>query len=238
MSMQNVFDAFRPKSSGECPHCHHRTSFTQVSRRRVYPSPNEPMLEIGEGDTVEEKLLACDFCRYGHIVLRSYVGEIRLDENEEEVTIATGSKEWVLWPQPPVRPLPSEAPQLVRELFEEAAKAEQAGAFRLAGVGYRAVVEQIAKDRGATGRNLYEQITTLGILGVDADVVNDFHEARLVGNDSVHDALAYSAEEIADIAGLIESAVLTLYVQPAQRARMAADRAARRAEAKAARSAT
>ena len=37
------------------------------------------------------------------------------------------------------------------------ALAEAAGAFRLAGIGYRATVEQIVKERSAPGRNLYER---------------------------------------------------------------------------------
>ncbi|MFE7889689.1 DUF4145 domain-containing protein [Streptomyces sp. NPDC057412] len=118
-------------------------------------------------------------------------------------------------------------------MFAEAALAEAAGAFRLAGVGYRATVEQIVKERGAAGKNLYERITGLGNLGVAQEIVDAFHEARFVGNDAAHDALAYSAEEIADIAELINEAVLVLYVQPAQRARMAAQRTARRTAAQA-----
>ncbi|MEU9305933.1 DUF4145 domain-containing protein [Streptomyces sp. NPDC048269] len=117
-------------------------------------------------------------------------------------------------------------------MFAEAALAEAAGAHRLAGIGYRATVEQIVKERGATGNNLAQRILALSGVGVPQDVVDAFHEARFVGNDSAHDALAYSAEEIADIAELILEAVLVLYVQPAQRARMAQQRAARRASAK------
>ncbi|MFD3558115.1 hypothetical protein ACFWVU_00325 [Streptomyces sp. NPDC058686] len=54
----------------------------------------------------------------------------------------------------------------------------------------------------------------------------------MAGNDAAHDGLAYSAEELADIAELIAETVLPLYVQPAQRAAMARQRAARRTAAK------
>ncbi len=137
-----------------------------------------------------------------------------------------------VWPVRTPRELAPEAPETVREVFAEAALAEAAGAFRLAGIGYRATVEQIVKERGAVGNNLYERITGLKNLGATEEIVEAFHEARFVGNDAAHDALAYSTEEIADIAELINEAVLVLYVQPAQRAKMAAQRAARRTAAK------
>lgn len=43
-----------------------------------------------------------------------------------------------------------------------------------------------------------------------------------------HDGLEYAPDEVADVAGLIEEAVQVLYVQPAERQRMAAARLARR----------
>lgn len=49
----------------------------------------------------------------------------------------------------------------------------------------------------------------------------------MVGNDSLHDGLAYSQDEPADVAELVTEVVTILYVHPAQRA-------ARRAENKAA----
>ncbi|MGA5411224.1 DUF4145 domain-containing protein [Streptomyces lavendulocolor] len=105
---------------------------------------------------------------------------------------------------------------------------EAARAFRLAGVGYRSVVEEICKERGAAGRNLYAMIGDLARLHVPQSVIYGFHEARLLGNDSVHDGLEYAPDEVADVAGLIEEAVLVLYVEPAERQRMAAARLARR----------
>ncbi|MFJ2816163.1 DUF4145 domain-containing protein [Streptomyces sp. NPDC087294] len=90
------------------------------------------------------------------------------------------------------------------------------------------MVGRIAKEQGATGSNLHNRITSLAVQGVSRNIVDAFHEARVVGNDAVHDGLAYSAEEVADIAEFIDGAVFILYIQPAQRARMVAARASRR----------
>ncbi|MFJ7272813.1 DUF4145 domain-containing protein [Streptomyces sp. NPDC099050] len=106
------------------------------------------------------------------------------------------------------------------------------GAVRLAGAGYRAVVEEICKDQGAVGRTLYDKITDLGSK-LSPSLANALHEARMVGNDSLHDGLAYSRAELADVAELVTEVSVILYVQPAERAAMASARAARRAAAKA-----
>ncbi|MFF9156485.1 DUF4145 domain-containing protein [Streptomyces sp. NPDC014846] len=177
-------------------------------------------------------ILRCDWCKKDSAFLRwatitmQATASLKITQHYETKGLDQ------IWPHNRPRDLAPEAPEMVREVFAEAALAEAAGAFRLAGIGYRATVEQIVKERGAAGKNLYERITALKDLGASQEIVDAFHEARFVGNDAAHDALAYSAEEIADIAELIHEAVLVLYVQPAQRAKMAAQRAARRSAAK------
>ncbi|MDT0545610.1 DUF4145 domain-containing protein [Streptomyces lonegramiae] len=174
--------------------------------------------------------LTCDYCSANCLYLWEVINPTEKDSKARYETIELTQ----VYPEPEPQPrqISSDAPSLVREIFREAALAEAAGAYRLAGVGYRAVVEQIAKEQGATGSNLHNRITSLAAQGVPQNIVDAFHEARIVGNDAVHDGLAYSSEEIADIAELIDEAVFILYVQPAQRARMAAARAARRQAAK------
>lgn len=58
--------------------------------------------------------------------------------------------------------------------------------------------------------------------------VTTAHEARLLGNWSLHDGLEFSAAEVADVAELIAEAVHVLYVEPAERARMRQTRKDRR----------
>ena len=137
-----------------------------------------------------------------------------------------------MWPQE-LRPLSQDAPDKVRNLFLEAGRAEAVAAFRLAGVGYRSVVEEICKDRGAQGKHLHAMISDLTRLNMPQAVIDGFHEARMLGNDSVHDGLEYAPDEVADIASLIEEAALVLYVQPAERQRTATARLARRTTHKA-----
>ncbi|NEB41135.1 DUF4145 domain-containing protein [Streptomyces sp. SID14515] len=181
---------------------------------------------------VYEMLLTCDWCKKQSLYLRTARRTSRGTGGAQRVWFYDTVDLEQVWPKRAPRQLAPEAPEAVREVFAEAAQAEAGGAMRLAGVGYRSVVEQIVKERGAPGKNLKAMITTLSGMGVPQSVVDAFDEARAVGNDAVHDGISYSTEEIADLAGLIQETVLILYVQPAQRAQMAVARAARRAAAK------
>ncbi len=97
---------------------------------------------------------------------------------------------------------------------------------------YRAAIEELCKDQGATKYSLYEKIDELsGRLG--PDLIDDLHEARMLGNDSVHQGLIYSVDEVADVAELIIEIAEHLYVQPARKAAMRQSRAQRRAAANA-----
>jgi hypothetical protein len=136
----------------------------------------------------------------------------------------------IIWPRRPPRELPEEAPAPIRDIYREASVCEAAGALRGAAGLLRACVEEITADQGAVGRNLLDKINDLGtrIPALGADMIRDLHDARLTGNWSLHDGVVFAAEEVADVALLIEEAVDVIYAQPARRAAMAAARAARR----------
>ncbi|MGN9819623.1 DUF4145 domain-containing protein [Streptomyces sp. SD11] len=226
----NKLDGTDPQGrnvAGECPHCVRHTTLMCTMHDVLSGSSTK----IGENTFAQCLVsLQCDWCSNESAFLRLVTITIKQTQGSSVRFYMTQHLKQV-WPSKTPRGLAPEVPDSVREVFAEAALAEAAGAFRLAGIGYRAAVEQIVKERGAEGRNLYERITGLATLGATQEIVDAFHEARFVGNDAAHDALAYSAEEIADIAELINEAVVVLYVQPAQRAKMAAQRAARRTAA-------
>ncbi|MFD6279472.1 DUF4145 domain-containing protein [Streptomyces sp. NPDC060209] len=133
-----------------------------------------------------------------------------------------------VWPERQSRELPVSAPNAMRELFAEGARAEAAEAYRAAGAMYRAAVEELCKNLGAEGNGLFNKINDLANRGVTREIVDDLHEARLLGNWSLHDGLEFSAEEVADVANLIVEAVHILYVQSEERRAMREARKARR----------
>ncbi|RXW31093.1 hypothetical protein C1706_13920 [Propioniciclava flava] len=141
-------------------------------------------------------------------------------------------KKWrtMVSPHESPRTLHESAPAAVRSLFAEASTCEKSNAFRAAGVMYRAAVEELTKDQKASGGTLFDKIESLKVKLSD-ELVQDLHEARMLGNDSIHAGITYSAEEVDDVARLIEEAVLVLYVQPEQKRAMRDARKARRSGA-------
>ena len=129
------------------------------------------------------------------------------------------------------RKLHESAPEEVRSLYAEASTCEKANAFRAAGVMYRAAVEELVKDQGADDWGLKDKIKSLKGKLPD-ELIEDLHEARMMGDDSIHKGITYSAEEVEDVAKLIEETVLVLYVQPEEKRRMRDARKARRSTAK------
>jgi hypothetical protein len=65
-------------------------------------------------------------------------------------------------------------------------------------------------------------------LGVDQDIVKNLHEARLMGNWSLHAGVTFAPEEVKDVALLIRDAVHELYAEPARRQAMRSAREERR----------
>ena len=181
------------------------------------PAKTYPYLEYGI------RILQCLFCGKSVVFLehRSQATEDAAEEvGHIMVAPATLGVE-----------LPDAAPAPVRDCFAEASVCQQAGALRGAAVLYRAAVEELVKEQGATGGKLYDQIESLRTKLPD-DLVQDLHEARMLGNDSIHAGVTYSAHEVADVAGLIQEAVLVLYVQPAEKQAMRDARRSRRAAAR------
>ncbi|WP_138695984.1 hypothetical protein [Nonomuraea zeae] len=114
-----------------------------------------------------------------------------------------------LWPRRAVRELPEEVPEPIRDRFREGSLCEGVAAYRGAAAMYRAAVEEL---RGQ----------------LDEDLIDALPETRMLGNDSVHDGLVYSPEEVADVAELIVEMTETHYVTPAKKAAMREARRQRR----------
>ncbi|MFC8419390.1 DUF4145 domain-containing protein [Streptomyces anthocyanicus] len=215
---------------GLCPNCHLHTSFSVRDRdlsTYIWPHPQtehpsvEHQIKYGMRTWLRQIPAICGHC-HETVVMHQLI-----HFNEDGKT-GDVSRVIQVWPERQPRELHASAPNAMRELFAEGARAEAAEAYRAAGAMYRAAVEELCKDRGAEGNSLFNKINDLVNRGVTREIVDDLHEARLLGNWSLHDGLAFSAEEVADVADLIAEAVHILYVQPEERRAMRDARKARR----------
>ncbi|MCK6089910.1 MAG: hypothetical protein DI613_18615 [Kocuria rhizophila] len=226
--MDHIFE----NMAGVCPHCQTYAAMEPERRTEIYPrhadlgqepyrpSPTKysPSPTSGAREIV---VMQCHHCEQNVTVMDSW-SEHQWDEGTEPRLLSRT----LVYPLAAARQLPAEAPEQMRSLYREASLCESAGAPRAAGVLYRAATEEMVKDQGGTGRDLKAKINSLAPR-VDGELLQDLHESRVVGNDSIHEAVQYAAEEIADIAELLREAAVILYEQPAQKARMRAARQAR-----------
>ncbi|REF00361.1 DUF4145 domain-containing protein [Thermomonospora umbrina] len=219
------------KEPARCGHCNLHVSMTCVDERRLrpgygrisqYPHVLEAVIE-SPAMQVAEEVWVCGHCEEPTLRLVHFL-PFPLEGGKTEVR----RHEVTLYPRPQPRGLEEAAPEPVRSFFTEGSLCQTAGARRAAGVLYRAAVEEICNDFKATGPNLYKRIEALAANGLAPETIADFHEVRMLGNDSIHDGLEYSADEVDDVADLIEEAVYELYVEPDRKAAYRKKRTERR----------
>ncbi|MDT7529585.1 DUF4145 domain-containing protein [Sphingopyxis sp. SE2] len=71
--------------------------------------------------------------------------------------------------------------------MEEAISCHAAGCFRASALMVRRTIEEVCKDKGATGKNLKERIASLGtVMTLPAALLAAMDELRLLGNDAAH----------------------------------------------------
>lgn len=85
-------------------------------------------------------------------------------------------------------------PPPVINAFEEAITCHSAGAYTAAAIMVRKTLEEMCIDRGASGKNLKEKLTSLGSkIIVPKELIEGADELRLLGNDAAHiEAQAYT----------------------------------------------
>jgi hypothetical protein len=232
-----------PDKSKVCPHCHRDAAFDLVHQVLLWPwfSTDVPPWDADERAhaPIEIRLTVfkCQGCGRAsafHEHRRRFPPQVPGGKPEIKHSSVLSL------PQSRPRRLPGDGiPDAVRSFYEEGGLAEAAGAPRAAAAMFRGAVESICdalqiprtavnKSGREYQRSLRERVDDLATKDIDDDVVSDMHEARLVGNDSLHDGLSYSEDELADIADLIADAVQLAFVQPAERRSMREARKARR----------
>lgn len=92
-----------------------------------------------------------------------------------------------LWPEP-ARRMPAEAPQGVKRDFDEAERCFNRGDYTASATMTRRCLEGMAKEAGATGRDLARKLNSLRTKGVLNDMMFEWAtELRYAGNKAVHE---------------------------------------------------
>lgn len=109
-------------------------------------------------------------------------------------------------------------PKAVQTIYWETFKAIDNQQPVLTGIGIRAILETVCKERSAKkGANLQQQIDHLVVLGLLSRENADFlHGLRILGNKAAHEVIPHSKENLEIAMEVIEHLLKTVYLLPAK----------------------
>lgn len=139
-------------------------------------------------------------------------GNIELDENGNEYIPPV----YNVIPDPiqAIEPIKSlELPIEIRQIYLETVKCINSGNLILAGAGCRATIEAICKQQQVQGKQLESKINKLAQKGIITKNDRDhLHAIRFMGNDSIHNAIAFDLNELIIVAKIINTILTSIYI--------------------------
>jgi hypothetical protein len=147
--------------------------------------------------------------------------DIPADPNETQIPIAFIE----LYPKRIAgrRELPNSylLPRQVSEIYRETLTALANNLLILAGIGIRALVEAVCKERQTTGRSLSQRIDDLVTQGVlTRDGAEILHSLRLMGNKAAHEVKPHGEDDLNIAFDVIEHLLNGVYVLPKMASRL------------------
>lgn len=110
-------------------------------------------------------------------------------------------------------------PDQLQAIYVEAARALHANQPILAGIGIRAILETICKDKAAPGDDLFKKIDglkTQGVLSPNGAIV--LHKLRVLGNKAAHEVTPHSDDQLLLAFDVLDNLLLNVYVLEPQAA--------------------
>jgi hypothetical protein len=106
-------------------------------------------------------------------------------------------------------------PDKIQRIYEETLKSLNDTQPVLCGIGTRAIIETVCKDKSATGSDLYSKINSLVGLGVlTQDGADILHKLRTLGNDAAHEVKPHSLQELGLAFDVVDHLLLGVYILP------------------------
>jgi len=194
-----------------CPACRIETKHLVVKAIDIQDSDDEH----GMSWATSYQLVQCQGCEtVSYRSVSSNSEDVDLETNEPYETID-------IYPVRHRERLPLDdvelVPKQLRRVYEETVQALNRNQPILCGVGVRAVIETVAKDQKATGRDLSKQIDNLVSLGVlTKDGAAILHKLRVLGNKAAHEVKAHSAKELRLAMDVVDHLLKAVYILPSQ----------------------
>ncbi|WP_230674816.1 DUF4145 domain-containing protein [Vibrio cholerae] len=104
-------------------------------------------------------------------------------------------------------------PQKLHAIYRETISSLNSNHAILTGIGIRAIVETICKDKNAQGNNLYLKINDLVTQGVlTQDGADILHKLRSIGNDSAHEVKPHDSVQLGLAIDVIDHLLQGVYI--------------------------
>jgi hypothetical protein len=106
-------------------------------------------------------------------------------------------------------------PHLIYKIYQETCAAIGNDQPVLAGIGIRAIVETVCKERSATGNDLMSKINNLAARGVfTAEGAEILHSLRFMGNNAAHEVMAHTGDDLMTALDVAEYVLKGVYILP------------------------
>jgi hypothetical protein len=109
----------------------------------------------------------------------------------------------------------------LQKIYQESRSSLMEGLSVLTGIGIRAIVETVCREKRSPGRVLAEKIGGLVTLNLitqtEAEIL---HDLRFMGNKAAHEVKAHSTQELNLAFDVVEHLLKTVYILPQQAKRL------------------
>lgn len=106
-------------------------------------------------------------------------------------------------------------PNDLERIYRETITALNCNQPVLAGIGIRAIIETVTKEKNASGNSLSSNIDNLVVLGVlTKDGADILHKLRVLGNNAAHEVKAHSGTELTLAMDVVEHLLQAVYILP------------------------
>ena len=112
-------------------------------------------------------------------------------------------------------------PDTLRRIYDETSSALIADQPVLTGIGVRAILETLCKDKAAKGNNLFKQIDDLVTQGIlTPGRASVLHQIRTLGNLSAHEAAPHTPAQLSLAMAVVDHLLEEVYILPEKTQRL------------------
>lgn len=106
-------------------------------------------------------------------------------------------------------------PEKVRAIYSETLQALNSNSPILTGIGLRALVETVCKEKQADGKNLADKLDALQSRDIlTATGTKILHEIRTMGNEAAHEVKPHTTKQLAVGMDVVEHLLTDVYILP------------------------